>query len=132
MRNFDTDTLRMITAFENITGTEVRDCIRDEKIYFLVNTGKVATAIGKDGQKIKIAEKMLGKSIKVFEWDEEEKQFIRNLIPKAQKIEIGQDNANVTLDHKDRGAVIGSGGSNIKIIRIFLERNSCIRGLRIL
>ena len=44
MRKFDTDTIRIITAFENITGTEVRDCIRNDAIFFLVNEGKVADA----------------------------------------------------------------------------------------
>ena len=78
MRNFDNDILRVITAFENITGTEVRDCICNDTIYFLVNPGKIAMTIGKDGHNIKTAEKMLRKPIKVFEWAEDEREFIKN------------------------------------------------------
>ncbi|MFQ6020485.1 MAG: NusA-like transcription termination signal-binding factor [Candidatus Aenigmatarchaeota archaeon] len=132
MRDFDTDTIRVITAFENITGTEVRDCIIYDTIYFLVNPGKVAIAIGKNGQTIRTAEKMLKKPIKIFEWSENDLEFIKNMIPQSQKIEINDDNAIVSLDSKDRGAVIGREGSNINVIREFLLRNSNIKKLKII
>ena len=132
MRDFDTDIIRIITAFENITGTEVRDCLKGETLYFLVNPGKVAIAIGKNGQTIKTAEKMLQKSIKVFEWSENSEEFIRRLIPQAQRVEISGERAAVTLDSRDRGVVIGREGSNVKIIREILERNSEIKKLKIL
>lgn len=132
MRNFDTESLRVITAFENITGSEVRDCIIADIIYFLVNPGKAALAIGKNGQTIKTAEKMIGKQIKILEFSEEEKQFIKNLVPQAQRIEINEKGAIVAINHKDRGVVIGRGGNKIKIIRTFLDRNSNIKELKIL
>ena len=68
MREFDTDMIKLIAAFENISKTEVRDCINNDSIYFLVNTGKIAIAIGKGGQTIKAAEHHLKKQIKIFEW----------------------------------------------------------------
>ncbi len=132
MRDFDTDTLRIITAFENITGTEVRDCIKNDSLYFLVNPGKVAIAIGRNGQTIKTAEKMLNKMIKVFEWAENPEEFIKRLIPQAQKIEMNEGKAVVSLESKDRGFVIGKEGSNIKVLRELLERNSEIKELKIL
>src|SRR3972149_8037607 len=107
MRDFDTDIIRVITAFENITGTEVRDCINNDTLYFLVNPGKVAIAIGRNGQTIKTAEKMLNKSIKVFEWSENAEEFVRRMIPQAQRIEINGERAVVALDARDRGGVIG-------------------------
>jgi len=132
MRKFDTDTIRLITAFENITDTEVRDCIFSDTIYFLVNTGKIAVSIGRNGQRIKTAEKMLKKPIKVFEWNENSKQFIKNMIPYAKKITIQKDKAIVSLNSEKRGAVIGKSGNNIKAIREFLLRNSKIKELKIL
>jgi len=132
MRNFDNDIIRVITAFENITGTEVRDCVCSEVIYFLINPGKMALAIGKDGHNIKTAEKMLKKSIKIFEWSEDSEQFIKNLIPSVQKIDINGDKVTLAIDMETRGMVIGKKGCNIKIIREFLERNSNIKGLKIL
>jgi len=132
MRNFDTDIIRLITAFENITGTEIRDCVCSDTIYFLVNPGKMARTIGKNGQNIKNAEKMLGKPIKVFEWDENGRNFIKNMIPKAQKIEISGKKATVALNSENRGSIIGKKGCNIKVIRKFLARNSEIKELKIL
>jgi N utilization substance protein A len=131
MRNFDNNTLMVITAFENITGTEVRDCICSETIYFLVNPGKIAMTIGKNGSNIKTAEKMLGKPIKVFEWAEDDREFIKNLISRAQKIDLRDEKATVTINQEDRGAVIGKEGVNIKTIRELLVRNSNIKELKI-
>lgn len=132
MRKFDTELIRIITAFENITGTEVRDCINSNVVYFVVNTGKIAITIGKNGKNIKTAERILKKAIKVFEWNEDSKEFLNNMIPKAKKIQINGDSAVVTLSHENRGAVIGKGGDNINAIRKFLERNSVIKKLKVL
>jgi N utilization substance protein A len=132
MRNFDNNTLMVITAFENITGTEVRDCICSNTIYFLVNPGKIAMTIGKNGNNIKTAERMLDKPIKVFEWAEDEREFIKNLILRAQKIDLRDEKATVTISQEDRGAVIGKEGINIKTIRELLVRNSNIKELKII
>lgn len=132
MRNFDNDIIRVITAFENITGTEVRDCVCSDIIYFLVNPGKMALAIGKNGHNIKTAEKMLKKPIKIFEWSEDCEQFIKNLIPSVQKIDIDGNKATLLIETETRGIVIGKKGCNIKVIRNFLERNSNIKDLKIL
>lgn len=132
MRNFDTDIIRVINAFENITGTEVRDCVFLDTVYFLINPGKMAVAIGKNGQNIKIAEQMMKKPIKIFEWSEDCQQFIRNMIPSAQKVDVNGEKVTVNIDKENRGAVIGKRGANIKVIREFLNRNSNIKELKIL
>jgi len=132
MRNFDTDMIRIINAFESITGTEVRDCVCSDIIYFLINPGKMALAIGKNGHNIKIAEKMLKKPIKIFEWSEDCEQFIKNMIPSAQKIDISGDKVTISIEIESRGMVIGKKGCTIKVIREFLERNSNIKDLKIL
>lgn len=132
MRNFDNSTIQLIAAFENIAQTEVRDCVCSDTIYFLVNPGKMAKTIGKNGYNIKSAEKMLKKPIKVFEWSEDESQFIKNLMPKVQKIEIKDGKATVNLSSENRGSIIGKKGSNIKVLRILLERNSSIKDLKVL
>jgi len=132
MRNFDTDIIRVINAFENITGTEVRDCVCSDIVYFLVNPGKMAITIGKNGQNIKIAERMLKKPIKIFEWSEDCEQFIRNMVPYVQKINLYGDKATISIVKENRGVVIGKKGANIKIIREFLTRNSNIKDLKLL
>lgn len=131
MREFDTEVLKLITAFENITNSEVRDCVAAGQLYFLVNSGKAGLAIGRNGSTIKIAEKMLGRKIKIFEYSLDEKEFIKNLIPQAQRIEVNGEKAFVTVAAKERGAVIGKNGSNIKTVCLLLERNSNIKKLEL-
>jgi NusA-like KH domain protein len=132
MRNFDTDIINVINAFENLTRTEVRDCICSDIVYFLISPGKMAITIGKNGQNIKNAERILKKPIKVFEWNEDIEEFIKNMIPQTQKISINGEKVTVTITVETRGAVIGRGGGNIKAIREFLSRNSNIKELKIL
>jgi NusA-like KH domain protein len=130
-REFDNQTILAINEFEQLTGTEVRDCILNDTVYFLVNTGKAALAIGKNGQAVRAAENQLKRVIKIYEWDQNVEQFIKNLIPSAQKINITGDTATVTVPAKDRGGIIGKGGSNIKAIRELLIRNSELKELRV-
>jgi N utilization substance protein A len=132
MRAFDQETMALIAAFERMTGTEVRDCIRNDAVYFLVNPGKAAAAIGKGGQNVQNAENLFKKPIKIYEWAENEEQFIRNIIPGIKKLEMNGEKAVVTVDSKERGAVIGKGGSNISVLRELLARNSRIKELKIL
>jgi N utilization substance protein A len=133
MREWDTETLRVMRVFEDITGSEVRDCIIDKEnslIVFLVNPGKMGLAIGKNGENIKIAEKFLRMNIKVYEFAESEEEFIKNLIP-ARRIEIKNDRAIVYVDPRTKGSIIGKNGSNIRLIRRLVERNSKIKRIEL-
>ncbi|HLE07832.1 MAG TPA: NusA-like transcription termination signal-binding factor [archaeon] len=130
-REFDNDTILLINAFENITGTEVRDCVNSELLYFLVAPGKAAIAIGKGGEHVQTAEKMLKKQIKVLEWHEDAREFVKNLIPQADKIQINGEAAVVQVG-KNKGAVIGRGGENIKVLNEFLQRNSQIKEIKVI
>ena len=129
-REFDMDTIRAITAFEEITGTRVRDCIRNDVLYFLVAPGKAAIAIGKGGEHVQTAEKMLNKQIKVLEWADAPEQFVKNLIPQAERVSISGETAHVKVG-KNKGAVIGKGGENIKILNELLGRNSNLKEIKV-
>ena len=131
MREFNVDTIRLITSFENITGTEVRDCIKNECIYFLVGEGKAALAIGKGGQTIKNAERAFKRQIKIFEWSTNQKDFVKNLVPLAENIVINNDKVTISINNKNKGIVIGKDGKNINIIRELLKRNSDLKDLKI-
>ena len=132
-RTFDTDAIRLITVFENITGAPVKDCIvSDEAIYFLIEEGKVGIAIGKNGNNIKHAEKMIGKSIKVFEFSSDISKFLKNMIPQANMIKITNGSevvVEIKVDKTDRGLVIGRDGRNLKLFKEFLQRSHGINNL---
>ena len=132
VREIDQEAMQLIAAFEKLSHTEVRDCIRNDSIYFLVNPGKAAMAIGKGGETVKNAESLFKKQIKIYEWAENEEQFVKNLVPGIKKLEINGEKAIVTIDAKERGAVIGKGGANINALRELLSRNSNIKELKIL
>lgn len=133
MKEFDRKTIQRIAIFENFTGTEVRDCVSDEKgIYFLVENGKAGLAIGKRGKLIKTAQRMFGKEIRVFEYDKDPERFIKNLIPEAEKINVNKKSATINIDSRKRGKVIGKGGSKIKKIRELIKRNLSVEKLKIM
>jgi N utilization substance protein A len=132
LREIDQEAMQLIAAFEKLSHTEVRDCIRNDVIYFLVNPGKAAVAIGKGGETVKSAENLFKKQIKIYEWAENDEQFIKNLIPGIKKLELNGEKAVVTIEAKERGAVIGKGGSNINALRELLDRNSGIKEVKIL
>jgi len=132
LREIDQEAMQLIAAFEKLSHTEVRDCIRNDVIYFLVNPGKAAVAIGKGGETVKSAENLFKKQIKIYEWAENDEQFIKNLIPGIKKLELNGEKAVVTIEAKERGAVIGKGGSNINALRELLNRNSGIKEVKIL
>ncbi|MCD6403016.1 MAG: NusA-like transcription termination signal-binding factor [Candidatus Aenigmarchaeota archaeon] len=132
----DTETIRLINLFENITGATVRDCIVEEGIvYYVVDEGKIRIAIGKNGSAIKSAEKIIGKKIKVFEFDKDPVKFVKKMIPKTIDVELKvNDNKRiifVKVPKKDKPFVIGRNGRNIKIYRKILERNHKIDDIKV-
>ncbi|MFB6076192.1 MAG: NusA-like transcription termination signal-binding factor [Candidatus Aenigmatarchaeota archaeon] len=132
MRDFSRETIELMNIFSEITNVDARDCISGEdRIYFLVEPGKAGLAIGKNGKSIKKLQKALNKRVKVFEYSEDEKDFVKSMIPEAKNINIKDDKAIVKISKKDRGKVIGKGGSNIKKVREFIKRNSVLEGLDI-
>ena len=128
LQKFDTKTIHTMNIFENYTGVAVIDClIEEEVVYIIVEKGKVGLAIGKNGSLIKRVEKVLGKNIKVFEYDENLVNFVKNLIPQAQEIVVKDKIVEVKVNKRDRGIVIGRNSKNLKIIKALLERNHGVK-----
>lgn len=132
MKKYAKEDIQSINLFEEETDVEVVDFIQDsESAYFLVEQGKAGLAIGKNGEKIKKIGKMLGKRIKVFEYEDEDEKLVKNMIMEANSINIDDSVAFVDVDKSDRGRVIGNNGSNIEKIRTLLRRNSNLEDLKL-
>lgn len=127
----DTETIKLIDIFQNITGSHILDCIADEELYFVVAQGQYGLAVGKNGRKIRDAERILKKPIRVFEYSKNLEQFVRNMIPEANEIMIKKNEILVKIKQRDRAKVIGKGGRKIKIINRFLKRLHDIDNLKI-
>lgn len=130
---FDTETIRLITLFENLTGSEIRDCLIDDcnnTIYFVVEEGKIGMAIGKDGNSIRNVEGLIKRDIRVFEFSEELNRFVKNLIPQATDIRVVNEKDSVVVevrvDKRDKPLVIGRDGRNQKLYKELLQRNHAI------
>lgn len=127
---FDTETIRLINAFENVTGAPVKDCVIDadgKTVYFIVDEGKIGIAIGKNGSSVKQAEHMIKKSIKIFEFSSDLAAFAKNLMPQSNDIKVKTEGEETVLEIRvDRGQrpiLIGRDGKNIKLYKELLQRN---------
>ncbi len=125
-RDFTTETMRLLTLFENITNVPVRDCFLDNGVvYYIVEENKARLAIGKDGVSIKNAERIIGKKIKIYEYSPDLEKFVKNLIPQTKEIKIIKNDENIVqikVSKNDKGFVIGRGGEKIKIYKEILKR----------
>jgi N utilization substance protein A len=125
---FDTDTIRSINLFEELTGVEVMDAItQDDKAFFVVEEGKVGLAIGKGGETIKKVQRNLNKDVKVYEYSDSLKEFVENLVPAdVNSVRYDRSGENkvvkIGVDRNDWSRVVGKDGKNIDIIKRFLKR----------
>jgi N utilization substance protein A len=133
---FDTEAIRLINFFEEITGAPVKDCMVDEEgktIYYVIEQGKVGMAIGKNGNSVKHAENVLKKSIRVFEFSPDIESFVKNVIPHTIEIRVrqegGENIVEIRVDRSHRSVTIGRDGRNIKLFKELLQRNHNIRDL---
>lgn len=134
MQRFDTETIRLMTLFENVTGAPVKDCITDDNVvYFVIEEGKVGVAIGKNGNSVKHAEKVIGKIIKIFEFSSELSHFVKNLIPQVVEVKVRSENdrtiVEIKVGKKDRAMVIGRDGKNLNLFKQLLQRTYGISDL---
>ena len=128
----DTRTLQLMNMFQNITGSDVTDCIDNpEDIYFVVKENQYGLAVGKNGVKIRHAERLMKKGIRVFEYSPDVKMFIANVIPEAQEIVVDGGIVTVRIKKSDRARVIGRNGTKIKAIGKFLERLFDVKMLKL-
>lgn len=128
----DTGMIKTIDLFQNLTGSHVLDCMNDSsEIYFVVAENQYGLAVGKNGSKIRNAERVFKKSIRIFEFSSDLEKFIRNMIPEAQEIIIKDNEIQVRVKSSDRAKVIGRGGSKIRIINHFLKRLHEVENLKV-
>ena len=125
---FDTDTLRLMTLFENMTRAAPKDCIVDgNSVYFVVEEGKGGAAIGKNGSNVKRVEAAIKKDVKIFVFSSSLETFVKNMIPQANGVSVkaaeGGTIVEIKVDRGSKAMVIGRDGKNIKLFKELLRRN---------
>jgi len=127
-----TDQMRLMSLFQNVTGATARDCIEDEKqdrVIFVVNSGKMGLAIGKGGMHIKSLQNIIKRNVEVVEFDEDPAKFLTNLLNSKLVSEVkintradGSKQAIVLVDPRKKGIVVGREGRNAEKARLLAKR----------
>ncbi len=127
-----TDQMRLLSLFQNITGVTAKDCVEDIKqnrVIFIVNSGKMGLAIGKGGSHIKSLQNIIKKNIELVEHSDDPILFIKNILNSKLVSEIklnkkpdGSMQAIVLVDPKKKGIVVGREGRNADKARILAKR----------
>jgi N utilization substance protein A len=115
---FDTDVLKLMALFENMTHSKLKDCFFDrEKLVFLVDQGELGKALGKNKMNVMKLEKMLNRKIKIVEFNPSRIEFIRNYLIPLRILSITEEDDLVTVtgpDTKTKGLIIGIKAQNLR------------------
>ena len=115
---FDTELLKLMALFENITHSQLKDCFFDrEKLVFLVDEGEMGKALGKNKMNIVKLEKMLKRKVKIVEFNPNRLQFITNYLAPLRVTDIREEDGIVTVtgaDTKTKGLIIGIKAQNLR------------------
>ncbi len=124
-----TESIRIMTLFESLTGANVKDClVYDDKIVLVVRKGDMGLAIGKGGINVEKAREIIGKKIEIVEHSDDPEEFIKNIFkPINVKVKIiergGKKIAHVYAPLQYKGFVIGKGGKNINKAKELVRRH---------
>lgn len=127
-----TDQMRLMSLFQNVTGATARDCVEDEKqnrVIFVVNSGKMGLAIGKGGSHIKNLQNIVKKNVELVEYDDDPAKFLTHILNsklvsevKINKRADGSLQAIVLVDPRKKGIVVGREGRNAEKARLLAKR----------
>jgi N utilization substance protein A len=121
-----------MSLFQNVTGATARDCVEDEKqdrIIFVVNSGKMGLAIGKGGSHIKTLQNIVKRNVELVEYSDDPAVFLKNMLNnklvsevKLNKRADGTLQAIVLVDPNKKGIVVGREGRNAEKARLLAKR----------
>ncbi|MGI0003180.1 MAG: NusA-like transcription termination signal-binding factor [Nitrosopumilaceae archaeon] len=127
-----TDQMRLMSLFQNVTGATARDCVEDEKqdrVIFVVNSGKMGLAIGKGGSHIRTLQNIVKKNVELVEYSDDPAEFLKNMLNsklvsevKLNKRADGSLQAIVLVDPRKKGIVVGREGRNAEKARLLAKR----------
>jgi N utilization substance protein A len=128
----NTDGIRYIALFENTTGATAKDCLVDDennRVIFVVKSGDMGIAIGKNGEHINRVVKNIGRHVEVVEYSDNPETFIKGLLLPANvnDVKIGYKGdrriAYVEVSTKEKGLAIGRNGRNIEKVKLLAKRH---------
>ncbi len=125
---YDINLMKFMQLFENLTRARLKDCISgedNEQLTFVVEENEIGKAIGKGGSNVRRLEDLLKKKIKIVEFNNDIKQFIRNFVLPLQVKDINQEDSIITItgfDTKTKGLLIGRDRKNLNTLKDVVKR----------
>jgi len=120
---------RFIGLFDAETDVSPTDClVESDRVVFLIPAGKMADAIGPDGQIVQRVEQKIGRRIELLEDADTPEAFVENMLAPAvvRGVTISEQGetvvAYVEVVEADRGVAIGTDGEHIKTARKLARR----------
>ena len=132
---FDSDLIKLMTFFESVTGSKLKDCIMGERPIFIVEEGGMGKAIGKGGANIKHIENRLNKKIRLVEFSKDAVQFARNLVQPIDTSKIEMQDGTIVIHGKDsnsKAMLIGRERHNINFITQIVKRYFGIKDIKVI
>lgn len=126
--------MKLITLFESMTGAEVKDCIADEKVIFIIEENQMGKAIGKNGANVKRIENAIKKKIKLVEFSNNVLQFVKNIIYPIEALDINFEEGTITIHGKDtntRAMLIGRERRNINHLSGIVKRYFDVKEIKV-
>jgi transcription termination/antitermination protein NusA len=122
---YDLRLIGFINIFEKISRAKVKDCFEEEGVLvFVVQQGEARKAIGKGGETVKKLSDKFRKKLKIIEFNNDPKIFIRNLLfPLKPKVELKEDHlVIVSKDNKEKGQIFGREKSRLKKLQAIVKK----------
>lgn len=123
----DIQLIGFVNTFERITKARVKDCFFDKNknLVFLVKEGDLWKAVGKKGANVQKLSNMLKKKIRIIEFSDDVKKFVRNVIMPFKVDEIVEEDGKVVLKSKDskvKGLIIGRDKKNLEELNSIVKK----------
>lgn len=128
----NSEQMRLMSLFQRVTKSTARDCVEDEhndRIIFVVGSGKMGLAIGKGGMHVKSLQNQIKRNVEMVEFNKKPEIFIKNLLNNKLVSEVkivkgsdGTMQARVTVDPGKKGIVVGRDGRNAEKARLLAKR----------
>ena len=126
MISYDQQTIGLINIFERITRASVKDCFPvDDTLYFVIQSGDLGKAIGKQGANIRKFSMMMKKQVKVIEFNQDPCRFAANLLFPIRPAEVTQDDNLILIKAKDsieKGKIFGREKTNLKRVQEIMSK----------
>jgi NusA-like KH domain protein len=123
---YDNETIKVMSMFTSITKVPLKDCFFDGiKYTFVVFSGNIRHALGKDAINVKRIEQKLQKKIRIVEYNEDMQKFIKNMLLPFKVNEIQINDGLVTVksdDLKTKSLIIGKNARNLRTLETNVRR----------